>query len=243
MVEEAMAHVWVATALVEEKSAVSKSAASTSSRHSRSRSNRLVHSRLPTIQEEVNQLRAKAAHAVDLRTNLDKNRRGRDTRGYINQRHREREEQELRRRLNYDREYSPPGGIHRIMEREEHKRHNFKNWQRAQYEAEHGHPEGLVRNPDRQPRSQVVATAWNDDAAQVSDNGDEMEITAFLALAPRLQSIAYPDNFTPNIQKYDGLSDPNIWLSTYYVAVKAADGSFDHMAAYFSLVMGDTLSL
>jgi hypothetical protein len=32
-------------------------------------------------------------------------------------------------------------------------------------------------------------------------------------------------------------------LSTYYVAVKAADGNFDHMAAYFPLVMGDTLSL
>jgi hypothetical protein len=53
-VEVAMAYVQVATALVEEKSAASKSAASTSSRHSRSRSNRPAHSRLPTIQEEVN---------------------------------------------------------------------------------------------------------------------------------------------------------------------------------------------
>jgi hypothetical protein len=45
----AMAYVRVATALVEEKNAVSKSAASTSSGHSRSRSNRPAHSRLPTI--------------------------------------------------------------------------------------------------------------------------------------------------------------------------------------------------
>jgi hypothetical protein len=59
-------------------------------------------------------------------------------------------------------------------------------------------------------------------------------------LVPRLRSVACPDNFNPNIQKYDGHSDPNIWLSTYYVAVKAAGGSFDHMAAYFPLVMGDT---
>jgi hypothetical protein len=29
-------------------------------------------------------------------------------------------------------------------------------------------------------------------------------------LAPRLQSVAYPDNFKPNIQKYDGHSDANI---------------------------------
>jgi hypothetical protein len=47
----------------------------------------------------------------------------------------------------------------------------------------------------------------------------------------------------PNIQKYDDHSDPNIWLLTYYVAVKAAGGSFDHMAAYFPLMMGDAQSL
>jgi hypothetical protein len=32
-------------------------------------------------------------------------------------------------------------------------------------------------------------------------------------------------------------------LSTYYVAVKAAGGSFDHMASYSPLVMGDAPSL
>jgi hypothetical protein len=195
------------------------------------------------IQEEVNQPGAKAALAVDLRANLNQNRRGRDARGYIDQRHREREERELRRRLNYDRKYGPPSGIHRIMEREERERHNVENRQCAQYEAEHGHPEGPVCNPDRQPRSQVVAAARDDDAAQVGDSGDDMAIAAFPALAPRLRSVAYPDNFKPNIQKYDGRSDPNIWLSTYYVAVKAASGNFYHMAAYFPLVMGDALSL
>jgi hypothetical protein len=70
-----------------------------------------------------------------------------------------------------------------------------------------------------------------------------MAITAFPALSPRLRSVAYPDNFWPNILKYNGHSDPNIWLSTYYVAVKANDGNFDHMAAYFPLVMGDAPSL
>jgi hypothetical protein len=62
-------------------------------------------------------------------------------------------------------------------------------------------------------------------------------------LAPRLRSVTYPDNFKSNIQKYDGRSVPNIWLSAYYVAVKAAGGNFDHMAAYFPLVMGDARSL
>jgi hypothetical protein len=88
-----------------------------------------------------------------------------------------------------------------------------------------------------------VASARGDDAPQVGDNGDDMAITAIPALAPRLRSVTYPYNFKPNIQKYDGRSDPNIWLLTYYVAVKAVGGSFDHMAAYFPLVMGDAPSL
>jgi hypothetical protein len=91
-VEAAMPHVRIATALVEEKSVTSKSVASTSSRHSRSRSNRPMHSRLPTIQEEVNQLGARVVPVVDLCANLDKNQRDHDPRGYIDQRYREHEE-------------------------------------------------------------------------------------------------------------------------------------------------------
>jgi hypothetical protein len=70
-----------------------------------------------------------------------------------------------------------------------------------------------------------------------------MAITAFRALAPRLRSVSYPDNFMPNIQKYDNHSDPNFWFLTYYITVKVAGGNFDHMEAYFPLVMGDVLSL
>jgi hypothetical protein len=129
------------------------------------------------------------------------------------------------------------------MEREERERHDIENRRRAQYEKDYGHPKGPVPNPDWRPRSQIVALARDDDVAQVGDYGDDMAIIAFPALAPRLRSVAYPDNFKPNIKKYDTLSDPNIWLSTYYVAVKAAGGNFDHMAAYFPLVMGDAPSL
>jgi hypothetical protein len=125
--EAAIAYVRVATALVEEKSAASKSAASTSSQHSHSRSNRPAHNKLPTILEEVNQPRGNAVPGVDLHANLDQNWRGRDTRGYIDQRHHEREERELRCRLNYDRVYGPPGDVHRIMEREECERHDVEN--------------------------------------------------------------------------------------------------------------------
>jgi hypothetical protein len=51
--DAAMAYLWVATVLVEERSAASKSTTFSLSEHSRSRSNRLAHSKLPTIQEEV----------------------------------------------------------------------------------------------------------------------------------------------------------------------------------------------
>jgi hypothetical protein len=44
-----------------------------------------------------------------------------------------------------------------------------------------------------------VAVAHDDVAAQVGDNGDDMEITAFPTLAPRLRSVTYLDNFKPNI--------------------------------------------
>jgi hypothetical protein len=84
----------------------------------------------PTIQKEVNQPGAKATPAVDLCTNLDKNQRGRDAYGYID-RIMEHEEQELRRRLDYDREYGPPDGVHRIMQREERERHDIENRRRT----------------------------------------------------------------------------------------------------------------
>jgi hypothetical protein len=241
--DAAMAYLQVATALVEERSASSKSAASSSSRHSRSQSNRPAHSKLPTIQEKVNQPRANTAQGGDLCANLNKNRRDRDARDYIDLRHREHKEWELRRRLDYDREYAPLGAVPRIMEREERDCHDVKNMLRAQYEADYGHPEGPVPNQDLQPKSQVVAPTQDEGAAQVGDNVDDKAITAFPALTPHLRSVAYPNNFKLNIQKYDSRSDPNIWLSTYYVTVKAADGNFDHLTTYFPLVMGDAPSL
>jgi hypothetical protein len=129
----AMAYVQVAIALVEERSATSKSVSSTLSWHSRSRSNRPAHSKLPTIQEEVNQPQANAAPGVDLHANLDKIRCGRDAHGYIDQRHREHEVREHLCRLDYDREYSPPGAVHRIMGPKERDRHDVENRQCAQY--------------------------------------------------------------------------------------------------------------
>jgi hypothetical protein len=114
---------------------------------------------------------------------------------------------------------------------------------RLRNEVDYVHPNVVALNLDRQPRSQVIVPAQSRGSAQVGGGTDDIAITAFLVLAPRLRSVVYPDNFKPNIQKYDSRFDPNIWLSTHYITVKAAGGKFDHMAAYFLLVMGDAPSL
>jgi hypothetical protein len=69
--------------------------------------------------------------------------------------------------------------------------------------------------------------------------GDAGGIVSFPALADRFRSVKYPTGFKPKINKYDGHSDPNIWLQTYTVAVNAVGGNYDHMAAYFPLVIGE----
>jgi hypothetical protein len=84
----------------------------------------------------------------------------------------------------------PPSVVYQIMEREERDRHDVVNRRHAQYEADYGHPEGPVPNSDQQPRSQIVAAAQDDVAAQVGDNGDDMAITAFPALASRSTTAA-----------------------------------------------------
>jgi hypothetical protein len=50
--------------------------------------------------------------------------------------------------------------------------------------------------------------------------------------------IRYPKDFKPAIEKYDGRSDPSIWLKMYNIAARASSGNEDHMAGYFPLVMG-----
>jgi hypothetical protein len=50
--------------------------------------------------------------------------------------------------------------------------------------------------------------------------------------------IRYPKDLKPAIEKYDGRSDPSIWLKMYSIAARASEGNEDHMAGYFPLVMG-----
>jgi hypothetical protein len=63
-------------------------------------------------------------------------------------------------------------------------------------------------------------------------------VNNFSAFSRRLRTIRYPKDFKPSIEKYDGRSDPSIWLKMYSIAARASRGNEDHMAGYFPLVMG-----
>jgi hypothetical protein len=72
-----------------------------------------------------------------------------------------------------------------------------------------------------------VAPAHENGAAQVEDNSDDMASLPSPCWHHVSESLPNPNNLKPNIQKYDDRSDPNIWLSTYYVAFKATGRNFD----------------
>jgi hypothetical protein len=50
--------------------------------------------------------------------------------------------------------------------------------------------------------------------------------------------IKYPKDFKPAIVKYDGRSDPSIWLKMYNIAARACGGNEDNLTGYFPLAMG-----
>ncbi|XP_039834394.1 uncharacterized protein LOC120695151 [Panicum virgatum] len=95
---------------------------------------------------------------------------------------------------------------------------------RCRYDEEHGAPSVNRNNRDHQPR---------DDDYDLTDDLD-----GFSAFSDRLRAIQWPATFKPvGIEKFDGESDPKTWLRTYAIAVRAAYGNNDIMAAYFPVMM------
>jgi hypothetical protein len=138
--------------------------------------------------------------------------------------HRIRDEVEIARRANYNREHGVPDALDAnspiqatylwIMHDQELLRH-------AQYNQDNGPPDDLY----------VIPTAHAPSASPGAVNN-------FLAFSRNLCMIRYPKDFKPAIEKYDGRSDPSIWLKMYSIAARASGGNEDHMAGYFPLVMG-----
>jgi hypothetical protein len=99
--------------------------------------------------------------------------------------------------------------------------HDQELMRHAQYDQDNGPPDDLYVIPaDHAPSASPGA------------------VNNFPTFSRRLWTIRYPKDFKPSIEKYDGRSDPSIWLKMYSIAARASGGNEDHMAGYFPLVMG-----
>jgi hypothetical protein len=131
---------------------------------------------------------------------------------------------EIARRANYDREHGVPDTLDannpiqatdlRIMHDQELLRH-------AQYNQDNGLPDDLYIIP-----------------ATHAPSASPGEVNNLPAFSHHLRTIRYPKDFKPAIKKYDGRSNPSIWLKMYSIVGRASGGNEDHMVRYFSLVMG-----
>jgi hypothetical protein len=131
---------------------------------------------------------------------------------------------DITRRANYDREHGVPDALdanNPIQATELRNMHDQELLRHAQYDQDNDPPDDLY----------VISTAYAPSASPGAVNN-------FPAFSRRLRMIRYPKNFKPAIEKYDGRTDPSIWLKMYNIATRAYGGNKDHMAGYFPLVMG-----
>jgi hypothetical protein len=125
---------------------------------------------------------------------------------------------------NYDRDHGAPDPLNTnnpIQATELRQMHDQELLRRAQYDQDNGPLDDLY----------IILTTY----APLASPG---VVNNFPAFSRCLKMIRYPTNFKPAIEKYDGLSDPSIWLKMYNIAARASRGNEDHMAGYFPLVMG-----
>jgi hypothetical protein len=76
---------------------------------------------------------------------------------------------------------------------------------RAQYNQDNGPPDDLYVIPaDHAPSASPGA------------------VNNFPAFSRHLRTIRYPKDFKPSIEKYDGRSDPSIWLKMYSIVARGS---------------------
>jgi hypothetical protein len=127
---------------------------------------------------------------------------------------------------------------------------------RANYDCEHGVPDALDANNPIQPTDLRIMhdqqllrrDQYNQDNGPPDDlyiipaahapSASPGVVNNFPAFSRHLRTIRYPKDFKPALEKYDGRSDPSIWLKMYRIVAHASGGNEDHMAGYFPLVMG-----
>jgi hypothetical protein len=131
---------------------------------------------------------------------------------------------EIARRANYDREHGVSDALdanNPIQDADLWHIRDQELLRHAQYNQDNDPPDDLYIIPAAQAPSASPGAVNN-----------------FPAFSRCLRTIRYPKDFKPAIEKYDGRSDPNIWLKMYSIAACASSGNEDHMAGYFPLVMG-----
>jgi hypothetical protein len=136
-----------------------------------------------------------------------------------------RDEVEIARRANYDSDNRVPDPLdanNHVQATEPRQMHDQELLRRAQYDQDNGPPDDLY----------IILMAYAPSASPGVVNN-------FSAFSRRLGTIRYPKDFKPTIEKYDGRSDPSIWLKMYNIMARASGGNEDHMAGFFPLVMGN----
>jgi hypothetical protein len=131
---------------------------------------------------------------------------------------------EIARRANYDRDHGVRDALdahNPIQATELRNMHDQELLRRAQYDQDNDPPNDLF----------VIPTAYAPSASPGAVNN-------FPAFSRRLRTIRYPKDFKLAIEKYDGRSNPSIWLKMYSITTRAYGGNEDHMVGYFPLVMG-----
>jgi hypothetical protein len=96
--------------------------------------------------------------------------------------------------------------------------HSQELLRRAQYDQDNGPPDDLY----------VIR-------ATHAPSANPGAVNNFPAFSQHLQTIRFPKDFKSAIEKYDGRSDPSIWLKLYSIAARASGGNEGHMAGYLPL--------
>jgi hypothetical protein len=125
------------------------------------------------------------------------------------------DEVEIARRANYDHDNGVPDSLdanYPIQAIELRQMHDQELLRRAQYDQDNGPPEDLY----------IIPSAYALSASPGAINN-------FPAFSRRLRTIRYPKDFKPAIEKYDGRSDPSIWLKMYNIVARTSGGNEDHM--------------
>jgi hypothetical protein len=148
----------------------------------------------------------------DLRHTINSRR---DARSSINASHERRQENEIQRREEYDRDHDIPARS-----------------QATRFESATASTSGTTRGRSRQHIDN--SPPWDR-----HHNRRQEDTCRVSALTPHLRAIQWPPNFkVSKIDKYEPKQDPGGWLVFYTTAARAAGATEDVMTAYLPIVLG-----